>query len=40
MEYGTNLPQVAKLSIRYSDEIKKLNKIPTVLSEAVKVFKS
>ncbi len=39
MTYGTNLPQVAKLGIKYSKEVKKLEKIPTVLEEAVKIFK-
>lgn len=39
MEYGSNLPQVAKLGIRYSKEVKKLEKIPTVLKEAVAIFK-
>ena len=39
MTYGTNLPQVAKLGIRYSKEVKKLKKIPTVLEEAVEIFK-
>jgi energy-coupling factor transport system ATP-binding protein len=39
MKYGTNLPQVAKLGIRYNKEVKKLEKIPTVLKEAVAIFK-
>ena len=39
MAHGTNLPQVAKLGIRYSKEVKKLEKIPTVLKDAVKIFK-
>ncbi len=39
LHYGTNLPQVAKLGIKYSKEVEKLEKIPTVLSEAVEVFK-
>ncbi len=39
LHHGTNLPQVAKLGIKYSKEVKKLDKIPTVLSEAVDVFK-
>lgn len=39
MNYGTNLPQVAKLGIRYSKEVKKIDTIPTVLKDAVKVFK-
>ncbi|AIO19627.1 Energy-coupling factor transporter ATP-binding protein EcfA1 [Candidatus Izimaplasma bacterium HR1] len=39
MEYGTNLPQVAKLGIRYNKEVQKIEKIPTVLKDAVKVFK-
>jgi len=39
LKHGTNLPQVAKLGIKYSKEVKKLEKIPTVLSEAVEMFK-
>ena len=39
MRQGTNLPQVAKLGIRYDKEVKKLEKIPTVLKEAVAIFK-
>lgn len=39
MNYGTNLPQVAKLGIRYSKEVKKIDKIPTVLKDAVEIFK-
>lgn len=39
MKYGTNLPQVAKLGIKYSNEVKKLDKIPTVLKDAVEIFK-
>lgn len=38
MEYGTNIPQVAKLGIEYQKQGKKLDKIPTVLEEAVDVF--
>ncbi|XMB67177.1 ABC transporter ATP-binding protein [Mycoplasmatota bacterium zrk1] len=39
MSYGTNLPQIAKLGIEYNNKVEKLSKIPSVLEEAVEVFK-
>lgn len=39
MSHGTNIPQIAKLGIKFEKEIAKLDKIPSVLDEAAKVFK-
>ena len=39
MSYGSNLPQYAKLGIRYHQEVKPLKKIPIVLEEAVQTFR-
>lgn len=39
ISHGTNIPQFAKLGIKFEKEIAKLDRIPSVLEEAVKVFK-
>ncbi len=41
LSYGVNLPQVAKLGIKYEEETgKKLDKIPATLDEAIVVFEN
>lgn len=39
MQYGSNMPQYAKLGLRYHDEVQALDKIPIVLEEAIQTFR-